>query len=425
MSKDTKIILISVAIIITIVIAVNMFFPFNNEEKDAFTLLTSSSTNVRELSKIDCTLQCKVNLNFQEPEMEEINEIFNDVTIKYNILQDLDNSISEAKINIMYKDELALNIDIYADENNIIMNVPSLYERPFYITLDDYSKLISNSESGMEFKPFDFKKAREFQENFYSLDNIEGAEIFDGDKYESIAKQQLEGLLHKGEKISVIINKNGREKKVACQKIELNFNETQAIDFFVALLKEAQYDETLKNIILTKAEEYIQFTESLLTSQANEDLEEKSSFDICKDSLKDIKENYSEGIGNLLNELETIKKEASTESFETNNIIAFDKSDTLRYLNSNITINTIDKLPVLNMNSLDIHFEYTVNSYNKKLKFTTYTNLQESCVNLTEVFEDPQGEKANDLMLSISGSVMKEVSTNSFFKILAEKFGNL
>lgn len=419
MSKNVKIIII---IAVVAAIAVAAFFLIQGGEKDAFSLLTDSFSSMQEIKKVDSTMNLKLSMESEDPELEVVKKIFNDITIKYDILQDLDNYKAEGKIDILYKDEVALDLNVYIDENYIVMDIPILYEKPFYMALDDYNQFISDT-SGIEMKPLDFEKIKEFQDNFYSLDNIEGAENFDGQKYEDISRQQLEGILLKGENIDVAINENGKEKKVACQELKLNFNETQAIDFIVALLKEAQNDEELKNILLVKIEDYMEFSESLMGLELSEDLGYENPYDSYKEIMNDIKENYSEGITEAITELEKAKAEIESEVFKADNIIAIDKSDCIRYLNSDIKINNTDDSSDSYIDSMGINIELIVNSYNKEIEFTNYENMQESCVNLIEILENPEGEKAQEVMFYLYGSFMQEMSTNPLLKVLAEESG--
>ena len=419
MSKNVKIIIIVAAIA---VIAVAAFFLTQHEEKDAFSLLTDSFSNMQEIKKVDSTMNIKLSIDSENPEMEVVKKILNDVTIKYDILEEIDEFKVEGKIDILYKGESALNLDVYVDEDYMVFNMPILYEKPFYISLDDYYKFVSDT-SGIEMRPFDFKKIREFQENFYSLDNIEGSENFDSQKYEDISRQQLEGILVKGENIDVAINNNGKEEKVTCQELKLNFNETQAMDFILALLKEAQNDEELKNILIAKIEEYMEFSESLMGFELSEDLGYENPYESYKESINEIKENYSQGISDLITELEKAKQETKSEAFQANNIIAVDKSKTMRYLNSDIKINNVDDPSDLNIDSVKMNFEFTVNSYSKDIEFTKYENMEETCVNLQEILENPQGDKAQEIMYYVYGSFMQEMTTNPLLKVLAEEIG--
>ncbi len=418
MSKNVKIIIIIAA---AAVIALAAFFLIQGGEQDAFSLLTGSFSNIQNNNKVDSTMNLKLSIDTEDPQLAVVKKILDDVSIKYDILQDLDDYKAEGKIDILYKDESALKLSVYVDKDSMVFDIPILYEKPFYISLDEYTKFMKDV-SGIEVNPFDFDKMIEFQKNFYSLDNVEGAENFEAKKYEDISRQQLEGLLIKGEKIDVAVNSKGKEEKVSCQELKLNFNQTNAIDFILAMLKEAQNDEELKKILIVKIEEYIEFSESLIGMEFDENLGYENPYDSYKETLNDIKENYSEGIARAITDLETAKENNKGEVLQANNIIAVDKSKLFRYLNSDIKLNNLESSNEMDIKSININLEFTVNSYGK-LQFTDYGDMQESCVDLMEILKNPEGEKAQEIMMYVYGSFMQEMTTNPLLQTITQELG--
>jgi hypothetical protein len=276
------------------------------------------------------------------------------------------------------------------------------------------------------------KDAYDFQEKFYSLEGIEGAENFDKEKYRALVETGLEGILAETEGFEVTVNENGTSKTVKCDGLSLNFNETQLIDFMIPLLEEAKSDEAFKAVIIAKAEQYMAFVMSLYGDTFEASGIENPYAEI-NEAIEDMKNNYESGIANLLEELKLQKDRSDKEMFVTVNKIGIDSKGQIIYWNMTLDLDIalIESLQTndysysapSNLSSMSITMESIMNSYDKDLEMTDYSNIDEEGLDLIKIMEDPNSQEAQSVIMQITGAAMQQLGTNPLFQAIFQEMG--
>jgi hypothetical protein len=230
--------------------------------------------------------------------------------------------------------------------------------------------------------------------------------------------------LIKGEKFDVVLNKNENDT-VECQEIYLSFNDDQAVDFLIPLLREAKDDEAMKKVVIAKTRQYIDFMKSLYDDEMFETAGVENPYEEFENILEDIETNYSQGIEDAITELEKVKAD-DHEYFTTINKMGIDKDGMMRYWNMELTLYP-EEIPEneygVEIARVDFNMEATVNSINEDLEFRDYSNLTEEGQNLSVLINNPESQETQALMMQIYGKLMQEVGTNPLLQRVAEEAG--
>ena len=264
------------------------------------------------------------------------------------------------------------------------------------------------------------KQSMEFQKDFYSLEGIEGAENFDGEKYKKMLEDGLEGLLIEIEPFDVEISENGQLKTVKCTGIQLDFNETQLIELMIPILEEAKTDDTLKTIIIAKAEQYMTFANTLYSIDY-ESMGVDDPYAQIYEGIDDLDENYLIRIEEIIKALNDYKEIYIGQGFNVSNKIGLDDSGMIIYWDMmlNVKLGSVDSAS----DNLSIRTQSVTNSYNKSLKFTDYTNVAEEGIDLVNLIENPDAVETQMVVMQVYGSVMQKMSLNPLFREIMMEIG--
>jgi uncharacterized protein YeeX (DUF496 family) len=405
----------------------------SQKQLSAFDKLEKAFLLQTEIKKADIDIVYGVDIKGEDPSMENMLNIVKDVDFKYNILQDIsdiENPLIEGKFSVIYQDAEALGVDFFMDGEMMIFSLPAFYSKPMYMTYEGYTDYMNSmmsmygGEGAVTFNMKEMiKDAYDFQEKFYSLEGIEGAENFDKEKYRALVETGLEGILAETEGFEVTVNENGTSKTVKCDGLSLNFNETQLIDFMIPLLEEAKSDEAFKAVIIAKAEQYMAFVMSLYGDTYAE----------INEAIEDMKNNYESGIANLLEELKLQKDRSDKEMFVTVNKIGIDSKGQIIYWNMTLDLDIalIESLQTndysysapSNLSSMSITMESIMNSYDKDLEMTDYSNIDEEGLDLIKIMEDPNSQEAQSVIMQITGAAMQQLGTNPLFQAIFQEMG--
>lgn len=365
-------------------------------------------------------------------------------------LSDIENMLMEGLFTVMYQGESSMDMNFFMDKEKMVFGVPFLYETPFYMTYEGYVKLMemSMAMTGEDVPEFNFdmnrimKDSIAFSEEFYSLEGIEGAENFDGDKYRKIMEEGLTGILTETEAFDVEVDKDGEISTIKCDGFMLAFNETQFIDFALPILEEAKTDEALKNIIIAKMEQYFDFTMSIYGEDFMNQPGMGNPYQEMNSFIEELRANYEIKISELIEGLNSQKERSDLEIFTVINKIGVDTDGQTRYWDMALDLNMkalediedatlegIDTAEIPSMGGsegikgINVALVYTVNSINEELTFTDYSTVAETGVDILGLVENPESQEAQQLSMQLMGAVMQEMGTNPLLQILSQNMG--
>jgi hypothetical protein len=459
MNNKTKII---IAVVSVVVIGAGIFFLGGNNtmaDMTALEKLEASMEKQVEVKKVD--MDMTIGLDFDIDETVEgvdtsMLNVIEDIEFVYNIkedISDVENFLMEGLFSVMYQGETSMDMNFFMDAEKMVFGIPFLYENSFYMTYEGYASLMEKTlnmsgqgtESATDFS-FDMKKIMndsiEFSEKFYSLEGIEGAENFDGDKYRTMMEEGLSGILTETEAFDVEIDNEGEVSTIECDGFMLTFNETQFIDFALPILEEAKTDEALKNIIIAKTQEYFDFAIGVYGEDFFNQPGMDDPYGEINEFIEEIKTNYEIRIGEMITGLQTQRERSEMETFVAINKIGLDSDGEMRYWDMSLDLNIealediesaamegIDGAVIPEMSNsegikgVNVSMVYVINSINEELIFTDYSTVTETGVDIVAVAENLESPEAQSLMMQIMGAGMQEMGTNPLLQILSQNMG--
>jgi hypothetical protein len=429
---------IAVIVVVALVLLGTGFFMFSNKEDSLAEMSTyekfeASLSKQREITESDMMVSININIDPSDPSMTRMAEILREVDFSYNIRQNMNNTenpMIEGLLSLSYLKEPALNLGFYMDAEKMVLSSKDLISQVFYMNFKDYERYMNDmiasfgEDAQMPAISLDIqeimKQSMEFQKEFYSLEGIEGAENFDGEKYKSMLEDGLEGLLIEIEPFDVQITENDQLKTVRCTGMQLDFNETQLIELMISILEEAKTDDTLKTIIIAKAEQYMTFANTLYSFDYEAMGVDDPYADIYE-GIDDFDDNYVLRIEEIIKALNDYKEIYTGKGFNVSNKIGLDDSGMIIYweMALNVRFGSVDSAN----DTLNIRTQSVTNSYNKSLKFTDYSSIAEEGVDLVKLIENPDAVETQMVVMQIYGSVMQKMSLNPLFREIMMEIG--
>jgi len=407
MSKNLKII---IAVALIAVVAVGGYFLTKDEpfqEADAFDMMKNYYKESINITSMDEDVTFSISIDSQDPNIASFQEILNELEFQMNIKEVLEPLAVQMDLEVMYQGEESLSLNMFIDDEKRVCDVPFVYDRAFYMTYEDYNEFMENQGLSGE-----------------GIEGIEGIENLDFEKYENIMRENLDGILIKGDKVDLILNKN-EEDTIECQELLLTFNDKQALDFLIPLFKEAKDDEAMKNLIIAKAEIYVDFMKSFYSDDFYETAGIENPYAEIDEAITEIESNYSQGLEDAIVELEKIKAEEH-QYFTTINKIGIDKNGMMRYWNMDLTLYP-EKIPEdeygVDIAKITFNMETVVNSVNEDVQFRDYSKIAEEGENLSPIINNFESQESQALMMQIYGKLMQEVGSNPLFQRIAEEAG--
>lgn len=433
----SKVKIASIVVIVLALVGTGIYMLLPKEdplvEMSTFEKFEAALARQSEIKEADMLINFNIDIATNDPSMTRMAEILREVDFNYNIKQNmksLDNLLIEGLLSMSYHQEPALNLDFYMDGEIIIFGSKDLITQLFYLNFKDYEKYMQDilasygNESQMPSFSMDvqeiMRRSVEFQKEFYSLEGIEGIENFNGDKYRDMLEEGLEGLLIEVEPFDVPIMENGQIKQVSCRGMQLVFNETQLIELMIPILEEAKNDGELKKIIITKAEQYMTFANTLYSIDY-EAMGIEDPYAAINEGIDDLEENYIPRIEELIKILNDYKETYSGRGFSIDNIIGIDNAGMIIYWDMALTANL--GLGDTAGETIKIRSRSITNSYNQSLEFSDYSKITEEGINVVELMAYPDSVESQMVLMQLYGSFMQKMSLNPLFRDIIMEIG--
>lgn len=296
----------------------------------------------------------------EKAQIQFINKLVKNFMIEFNYIGVANEELPlEAKAqwttNLMYGDELLLDLMMYVNGKEVGYASPSLMEAVFTFDKDDlYDELDIDID---DLADIDFEKYKKIISNKKLLKKI------DKKKYKEIAREALEDKIEKGEKVDIELSDGDT---VSCREYIFEFKFEDITDLISDLLREVEDDEELR--------EYLRIT-GLAVVEEMLDSKDYKDFGLEKDDLKDaedilededdFEEGYEMAVDELkdgIDELENLIEEYD-EKYEIR--YAIDKKNTIRSIQSSVDISFVN---------LDAQIVY--NSFGEDVEFMTFDDKE-------------------------------------------------
>ncbi|TCT16824.1 hypothetical protein EDC18_101120 [Natranaerovirga pectinivora] len=250
--------------------------------KDPIDILMASNLKVANADQIEVTNIVQINdfelgnLMYDYSQMELlVMNMLKDIQIRSHQKIDYSGNKMEVDLIVALRNNDLLSVNLYLDNTGVAFQVPTLYEKQFYITWDTLSYMIKD-ETGMQLT------LDQYISTVFDIKNTKSIKNFKGDTYSNVIKDVLENLLivTKGESIEI----NNKTIKGDKYTLDLDYNQIMALS--ISLLEIAIEDEQIIVIIEDIMNRFIDVLE---------DTGDINYLPIDRDSLNNIRE-----IGNEL-----------------------------------------------------------------------------------------------------------------------------
>ena len=266
-----KKIIAGILIVALIIIAVFFLFPRTPSSPIAsltpFEKLEMVLQQQTQLQDIDSETRFRIDISTSDPSLTGIASLLSEVDFVFRSkqsLSDTQNIKAESILSLIYQDSPALTLNTYMDSEQIVLKSNDLFSKAFYLSFDQYESFLSSTQMPVQFElERIIERSLAFQEEFYRLEGTPGYESFDQDKYRDMIESGLSEILSETEPFEITIDDGSSTQKVLLSGLALRFNDAQLAEFLLPILREAQTDEGLKQVLVSKLDTLLAFSVDL------------------------------------------------------------------------------------------------------------------------------------------------------------------
>lgn len=334
-------------------------------------------------SKVTMTLDTSMS---KDPKVKMISNVIKNISIESKVKT---NTITkEAFYDMVFKfnDVATLNAKMYMkDQNNIVISIPELYNRPIYYSVNDIYSSGKNKGINLNTLNMDDYKALFTMDKSKELQDV-------NEKYGKMLNDSLNQLVQpKEDAILNIENINGQKSQLKCNQYALNMTLNDVSSIVNNFMTKISEDANFKNYVKVKLDEFF-----AIVDKNNH----YANFNLTKEDANKIKTNFDKSYTTIIEGIKSSvnKMNQECEAKITSNML-IDSNKILRGSKSEINIKVKD-LFVLNMTS-----EGVVNSINESMAIDTISS--ENALNLFKASKAEQDDMAMQMqtnMVKIFGS---------------------
>lgn len=353
--------------------------------------------------KMDFSKMAMNNGVMDDEGLNKIFELYNNLKVRSIIQKTKEHHQVKMEIEVLYKDELVTDGSVYVNDKYIAINIPMLYNKPFYFKWNEIDKMVEmfKAEYGLDIPQISYEKYLEW----FNIEKSEEYKKININKYIEMYKEYLESNLKRGKTLRVEIPVDGKIRNVSCKEIVLEQNIQNSFEFIIEFVQKVCNDEAVQALIIAKVNEFIDIAI------------ETEDYKVFNVTLEEI------------NEYKKYLNENSKEIFETVNETINESIDGIRQEFDN-EITTID--PAINTKYIT-KYRFDTDGYlrnvlqensiqgvksKQNMTFTKFSNVKiekvdiSNGVNVAEITQ----QKAVELSEEISNHVQKEVEKNKIIQ---------
>ncbi len=354
-----------------------------------------SVAKVAGADAVDSETVIKLKLNGASGENLLLKSIAEDLALKINSKSDKAKSQGEFKLSLVMKKQTIMDIDIYANQDIVVINSQGLLDKPLYLNTKDVNKLTGQEAS--ENSKVDLKKYEGFFKDLSKSSDYRSVVKNYGTFFEDV----LGDFTQKTGSTDVNIVENGKQRTIKCNETTVTIDENFVKKVVKGLLERISADTKLKALVKEKVNEFYKLAEK------NGDLEKfQLDSDTFKENLKNFDTEWNKAMEQLKSNLNNIDKELSALKLNSTAKFKMDSNNRLRQLTYEIdggsTIGDAFGMPGL---SGSVVMETTFNAFNGDVKLSKPST--DGAQNMAEMDEyelmDLMG-RIQDKLQSILGS---------------------
>lgn len=317
-----------------------------------------SMAKVAGADAVDSETVIKLKLNGASGENLLLKSIADDLALKINSKSDKAKSQGEFKFSLVMKKQTILDVDIYANQDIVVINSQGLLDKPLYLNTKDVNKLTGQETS--ENSKVDLKKYESFFKDLSKSSDYKAVVK----KYSTFFEDVLGDFTQKTGATDVNIVENGKERTIKCDETTVTIDENFVKKVVKGLLERVSTDNKLKALVKDKVNEFYKLAEK------NGDLEKfQLDSDTFKESLKNFDTEWDKAMEELKSNLDNMDKELSALKLNSTAKFKIDSNNRLRQLTYDIdggsTIGSAFGMPGV---SGSVVIETTFNAFNGDVK---------------------------------------------------------
>lgn len=406
---------VSVIIVILLLVGILVYTLAGNKNvikvKDDFDIMANALIKMKNAKSYN--LVSKINQQILKSDKEEkrldiIKKYIESKNMNYNVSKTKDNKVS-IKLDTLSKINI-FDMDIYADEEMVIVNAPNIYEKKVYIKYNDLDTFLSN------FGVIE-KEDIDVREYYHLLDIKNRSDIrkIKWLKYYEIMKKYYTDRFVVTKDKEIILDKDNSNSKVICDEYKMTVKLVDMYRMIDDLLQLATNDEEIK----IAYKHYINDLYNVV-QRTNDYKAFGLTEDEFKDYIKEFEENFEDHYSTAINNIETnIKDIIDKIDNSTSREKEFLDIDTV------YTIYIDKKGNVVKMESEQIFG-------GDELKIKTVDEIEISNVNETIIVKKPDITDAKDISTLtkqqiqsiLLGLYMKNLSNNNLQENITDNTNN-
>lgn len=319
-------------------------------------------------------------------------DIVNNLTISTDTKTDRNKKETYCITSVMYKGQNVIDAKAYLDSSGIIISVPALYEKNFYINYDELNKLNSGNNAASNVDLNEYKE----------LFNVSGDKNFNRVKkdYLNFLGDKLKvNFTNNGTSNIEVTKSNGQKNSIKCDELNFTINNDQITNIVKAIIQKAAGDKNLKAFSKSKLQQFL----SIVDKRNDYDKFNMSKIE-AKDYIKNFDSNYDKAMKKLNSELNATPEQSiavSGQYVKFNSTMFIGSDNYIRGYNMN-----------LNCSAFYIQSNNTVNSINERI---TIDKLDKSnAVDIAKLDDASKQEIINKMTQNVYSIIISKLGMNIF-----------
>ncbi|HBY20872.1 MAG: hypothetical protein A2Y24_07230 [Clostridiales bacterium GWE2_32_10] len=343
--------------------------------------------------------QAETDLSYA-PSNEDVKKFFEGFKVNAKTTKAIDGKY-DIILDVFIDNTSFIKLDLYLDDDMLVLNMPGVYEKKMYIKYEDINKILKKIDPTMteEINIEDYKKLFDYQ-------NLGKLKEIDGMSYYKLIKSKLkDGFASKG-KADIKITENGKEKVYNCDNFELILKQKQMLEVFKELANKLTSDKKVKEFAKGKIDEIydilIKTNDYKLLGMTQEDIKKQK-----EDFNKNFDKDYADFVKGFNEELQNSLTDTNQMSTDVNvkYDFAVDEDYNIRKVNAEQTTKDDDI-------TLKMLMAGTIASPNKNIKIVK-PDLKDA-VNLAELKNEEYQNIATQIGMNLASKSEKSPSIQKF-----------
>lgn len=368
----------------------------------AYRLVKSySNTSKAEEVKAIAEVSWKMDMNDELPESKLLEEVYSQLSFK--VITEKKGQAYQYQIEALYKDQSLITVDVYLDKKGVVLAIPAIHDKYFYLNWNEVDDLINNIDPTANFPELSY-------EEYIKLFDVKDSDEYNAiEKYRYLMKikNYFKDNLTVGEKVNF---EDGKGNIIKGQEYTIVYNTKEFYNFAFEILKDLLEDKQVKDFIIAKFSELcnimVKTGDYEKIGLTKEDIREvKREFVKQYDVIvKEFQDEYDSIKTSLLNNLEYIDDRIETK-------IVIDNKKRLRSVDTESVMSVDD-----GFNDFDLKVNQTVVYLYEGVELERPNLQADNSINIATLPEDSM----SDVYYEIQNNAINYYMTNEVVMDFAE-----